>query len=238
MRVGPSDRTVRVRHTGSISCDRLVIQRGVCLPRCDYARGGPHERSPAGAVMRPSHRPAASRRGRPGSAPSSCVRDPVPAVRTMRAAATPLAAGFVVLPPPPAEQVPEGTATMVCDSDAGGQEHCPCDSSSGVALRRSLGPAVCLPGETWGCDDTGAWVAGGCAGEFVVAGPGGGGRGSGRQKRRRLARVDPAGGRPDPPLPGPLPVRRRRGRADQPGGLPESLRPLRPPAGGTRPRGA
>jgi Protein of unknown function (DUF3011) len=55
-----------------------------------------------------------------------------------------------------------------CVSKAGERQHCPADTSSGVALAKSTGTAPCLLGKTWGYDDTGIWTADGCAGEFVA----------------------------------------------------------------------
>ena len=40
--------------------------------------------------------------------------------------------------------------------------------SSGVVLVKSTGAAECLLGKTWGYDNTGIWVADGCAGEFLA----------------------------------------------------------------------
>jgi hypothetical protein len=34
-------------------------------------------------------------------------------------------------------------ATVVCTSAAGGRQHCPADTSAGVLLARSTGPAAC-----------------------------------------------------------------------------------------------
>ncbi len=58
--------------------------------------------------------------------------------------------------------------SIMCSSQPGGREHCPADTSSGVALMKSTGVAPCLLGKTWGYDDTGIWVSDGCSGEFVA----------------------------------------------------------------------
>jgi hypothetical protein len=55
-----------------------------------------------------------------------------------------------------------------CESQPGQRQHCPADTSSGVALTKSTGTAPCLLGKTWGYDDTGIWVSDGCSGEFVA----------------------------------------------------------------------
>ena len=57
---------------------------------------------------------------------------------------------------------------IACQSSAGARQHCPADTSSGVALVKSTGAAACLLGKTWGYDDTGIWVSDGCSGEFVA----------------------------------------------------------------------
>lgn len=66
----------------------------------------------------------------------------------------------------PAVPVPAGT--VACSSKAGERQHCPADTSGGVALMRATGMATCLLGKTWGYDDKGVWVMDGCGGEFVL----------------------------------------------------------------------
>jgi hypothetical protein len=73
------------------------------------------------------------------------------------------------VPAAAADATPEA-AFVVCSSPLGGRTQCPANTSAGVVLRRSTGQAACLLGKTWGYDDTGIWVADGCAGEFVTAG--------------------------------------------------------------------
>jgi len=58
--------------------------------------------------------------------------------------------------------------TVTCNSREGQREHCPADTSSGVALLRSTGSAPCLLGRTWGYDDDGIWVSDGCSGDFIA----------------------------------------------------------------------
>jgi len=60
------------------------------------------------------------------------------------------------------------TSTLTCTSKDGQRQHCPANTSTGVILQRSLGPAECMLGKTWGYDDDGVWVTGGCSGEFVL----------------------------------------------------------------------
>ena len=58
--------------------------------------------------------------------------------------------------------------TVTCTSKPGERNHCPADTSKGVALVRSSGESACLLGKTWGYDDKGVWVSDGCEGEFFV----------------------------------------------------------------------
>ena len=63
-------------------------------------------------------------------------------------------------------------STVTCRSEEGDdRQHCPADTSAGVALQKSLGPAECLLGKNWGYDADGVWVADGCSGEFVLGQP-------------------------------------------------------------------
>jgi hypothetical protein len=57
---------------------------------------------------------------------------------------------------------------IVCDSRPGARQHCPADTSAGVALVGSHGEAPCLLGKTWGYDDTGVWASDGCGGDFLT----------------------------------------------------------------------
>ncbi|HYV20924.1 MAG TPA: DUF3011 domain-containing protein [Verrucomicrobiae bacterium] len=78
-------------------------------------------------------------------------------------------------PPPPVDQ-PQShelqkareAVTITCASKLGERNHCPANTTKGVALLRSSGQASCLLGKTWGYDDDGVWVSDGCTGEFVV----------------------------------------------------------------------
>jgi hypothetical protein len=66
------------------------------------------------------------------------------------------------------DQKTEGSVRLTCASKPGERQHCPADTSKGVALARSSGESPCLLGKTWGYDDKGVWVADGCSGEFIV----------------------------------------------------------------------
>ena len=58
---------------------------------------------------------------------------------------------------------------MTCASKPGERQHCPANTSKGVALVRSAGEAACLLGKSWGFDDQGVWVSDGCVGTFLVS---------------------------------------------------------------------
>jgi hypothetical protein len=56
----------------------------------------------------------------------------------------------------------------VCESQTAQRQHCAADTSSGVVLAKSTGPAACLLGKTWGYDDKGVWVTDGCGGGRAI----------------------------------------------------------------------
>ncbi len=69
----------------------------------------------------------------------------------------------------PLSQAAEDSSRIVACASVGGQrQHCPADTSAGVALVKSTGAAACLLGKTWGYDDKGVWVSDGCGGEFAL----------------------------------------------------------------------
>jgi hypothetical protein len=78
----------------------------------------------------------------------------------------PLLAAVLLVAAPPG--LLAQVATVKCASKPGERQHCPADTSGGVAIARSQGGAACLLGKTWGYDDKGIWVSDGCDGEFVV----------------------------------------------------------------------
>jgi len=49
----------------------------------------------------------------------------------------------------------QGQNRVTCSSRGTERQHCPADTSSGVALAKSTGSAPCLLGKTWGYDSTG-----------------------------------------------------------------------------------
>jgi hypothetical protein len=83
--------------------------------------------------------------------------------------------GSVTSTPPPtpgtstaSDQADAGSTRLTCQSRPGERQHCPADTSEGVALVNSTGQAPCLLGKTWGYDDTSIWVQDGCSGEFLA----------------------------------------------------------------------
>ena len=80
------------------------------------------------------------------------------------AAAIPRTAGAQTQGTPPATL----PATVACNSAGSERQHCPADTSGGIALLRATGSAPCLLGRNWGYDDQGVWVAEGSGGEFVL----------------------------------------------------------------------
>jgi len=86
----------------------------------------------------------------------------------LAAALTTGAASFAAQAAEPATPPSRPVPTVVCASKPGEREHCPANTSKGVALVKSSGESACLLGKTWGYDDKGIWVSDGCVGEFVV----------------------------------------------------------------------
>jgi hypothetical protein len=78
---------------------------------------------------------------------------------------------FVAAVSPAAGGNRQGETRVLCASDQGERRSCAADTSAGVALVKSTGPAACLLGNTWGYEDAAIWVMNGCSGEFVVGQP-------------------------------------------------------------------
>jgi predicted porin len=57
---------------------------------------------------------------------------------------------------------------LVCASEPGERQHCPADTSAGVALVRETGTTPCILGNNWGYDAHGVWVSDGCSAEFTL----------------------------------------------------------------------
>src|SRR6185436_5196880 len=74
---------------------------------------------------------------------------------------------FLLRPVPTLAQVTQ-PKEVVCASLVGQRAECPVNTTAGVALIKSTGPAACLLGRTWGYDNRNIWVSGGCAATFVL----------------------------------------------------------------------
>ena len=63
--------------------------------------------------------------------------------------------------------------TVVCTSSGGdSRKVCPADTRNGVVLSRERSDGVCQQGSTWGYNQRGIYVSGGCSAEFIVGGSG------------------------------------------------------------------
>lgn len=58
--------------------------------------------------------------------------------------------------------------TVTCESPGGKLTRCTADTQGGVELQERLSRARCIGGKTWGYDESGIWVLGGCAGVFRI----------------------------------------------------------------------
>ncbi|MEI2455479.1 MULTISPECIES: DUF3011 domain-containing protein [Lysobacter] len=63
-----------------------------------------------------------------------------------------------------------GARVIKCESRGGRWNHCPARIVDGVALAQQLSKQPCLRNQTWGADEQGIWVAGGCRAEFRLIG--------------------------------------------------------------------
>lgn len=66
-----------------------------------------------------------------------------------------------------ANEPPRGEIVR-CDSVEKRHRHCPLDTKGGVRMVRQLSRAACIEGRSWGVDDNGIWVEGGCRAEFEI----------------------------------------------------------------------
>ena len=60
---------------------------------------------------------------------------------------------------------------VVCAAKAAERQTCAADTSGGVSLIAVIGTAVCEQNTSWGYDETGIWVANGCAAVFAITTP-------------------------------------------------------------------
>ena len=83
-----------------------------------------------------------------------------------------------------------------CDSNDGRSNHCSADTRRGVELVRQLSRSACIRGQSWGWDENGVWVSGGCRAEFRTS------EGGRRDRRDRdegtneVVRCESSDGRP------------------------------------------
>ncbi|MFD0738038.1 DUF3011 domain-containing protein [Lysobacter koreensis] len=59
-----------------------------------------------------------------------------------------------------------GTRVVRCDSSGNRWNHCAVDTSRGIELVRQLSDRACIRDRSWGVDERGIWVSGGCRAEF------------------------------------------------------------------------
>ena len=57
---------------------------------------------------------------------------------------------------------------VTCESNDGRYKHCSTGSIQQAWLKRKLSKAACVENQTWGYDESGVWVDGGCRAEFTV----------------------------------------------------------------------
>jgi len=70
---------------------------------------------------------------------------------------------------PAAKDAKPRALTVQCES-GGERTRCAAETKLGVALVRVTGTGRCVLDETWGFDETGVWVSGGCGGQFALGG--------------------------------------------------------------------
>ena len=59
---------------------------------------------------------------------------------------------------------------VTCESNSNDRNSCNVDTRDGVRLIRQESKSDCIEGQTWGYDDRGIWVRGGCRAVFEVRG--------------------------------------------------------------------
>jgi hypothetical protein len=60
--------------------------------------------------------------------------------------------------------------SVTCESQNDARHHCAAETQFGVALVRQLGEKECVLDQSWGFDEQGVWVAGGCRAQFALGG--------------------------------------------------------------------
>ncbi|HST45024.1 MAG TPA: DUF3011 domain-containing protein, partial [Luteimonas sp.] len=61
-----------------------------------------------------------------------------------------------------------GGEIIRCESNDGRQRTCSADTRGGVEIARQISKTACVRGRTWGSDNRGIWVDGGCRADFQV----------------------------------------------------------------------
>lgn len=72
-----------------------------------------------------------------------------------------------------------GDQLVRCESRDGRWKQCAADTRRGAELVRQLSDNACIRGRTWGTDNRGLWVSGGCRAEFRLRAGNGNGNGNG-----------------------------------------------------------
>ena len=81
-------------------------------------------------------------------------------------------AEFIVNSPVAGSMASASTRPVIlCQSNDGHRNFCPADTTLGVTLSRQLSETNCVRGQTWGYDNGGVWVTGGCRAEFLLDSP-------------------------------------------------------------------
>lgn len=87
-----------------------------------------------------------------------------------------------------------GDRVVRCESTNSRSRHCAADTRGGVELVRQFSRNACIRGESWGWDERGIWVTGGCRGEFRTMY--GDWSGTGPDPRAQIVRCESRDGRP------------------------------------------
>jgi len=86
-----------------------------------------------------------------------------------------------------------GDRVFRCESIDNRSQHCPANTRGGVELVRQFSKRACIRGQSWGWDDRGVWVSGGCRAEFRMMS--GGWNGGGQDPRAQIVRCESNDGR-------------------------------------------
>ncbi len=86
------------------------------------------------------------------------------------AALVPLTSAYAATPSAePAQSFGQGQSqTITCSSNNGRRNRCNVNTRGGVRISRQISGTPCVQNQTWGWDNSGIWVDGGCRAEFIV----------------------------------------------------------------------